>query len=247
MLRVRLLGRLEVDAGVAGADVPAGRPPRLVLGWLAAFPGRACACRGCRPVVAGRARFERSRESAHRIERGAGGSRAGGQVLAGDARDGRAQRRGLVGRPARVRRAGRRRPTRGRARALRRRGAGRARRGVGVRAALAACGRASRRGHRASSRGEGGRITRPALLWARRLAAWAPLDETAERELMVALAAAGDRAGALRSYADFSRRLARELERYAFGADARAGVAATARGARYGRGGRIRPGVARAP
>ena len=50
-----------------------------------------------------------------------------------------------------------------------------------------------------------------ALAWARRLAAWAPLDEAAERELMLALAAAGDRGAALRSYADFSRRLAREL------------------------------------
>jgi hypothetical protein len=41
--------------------------------------------------------------------------------------------------------------------------------------------------------------------------AWEPLDEAAERELMLALAAAGDRGAALRSYADFSRRLGREL------------------------------------
>ena len=52
---------------------------------------------------------------------------------------------------------------------------------------------------------------RSALEWAGRLAAWDPLDEEAERELMRALSATGDRAGALRSYADFSRRLAREL------------------------------------
>ena len=39
MLRVRLLGGLEVDSGVAGVGVPAGRPARLLLGWLAAFPG----------------------------------------------------------------------------------------------------------------------------------------------------------------------------------------------------------------
>ena len=69
---------------------------------------------------------------------------------------------------------------------------------------------------------------RSALAWARRLAAWDPLDEEAERELMLALAAAGDRAAALRSYADFSRRLARELGRRSFGGDARAGVAAAA-------------------
>ena len=50
-----------------------------------------------------------------------------------------------------------------------------------------------------------------ALAWAGRLAGWDPLDEAAERELMLALAAAGDRGAALRSYADFSRRLAREL------------------------------------
>jgi hypothetical protein len=37
------------------------------------------------------------------------------------------------------------------------------------------------------------------------------LDEAAVRELMLSLAAAGDRAAALRCYADFSRRLAREL------------------------------------
>jgi tetratricopeptide (TPR) repeat protein len=52
---------------------------------------------------------------------------------------------------------------------------------------------------------------RSALAWARRLAAWDPLDEAAERELVLALAAAGDRGAALRSYADFSRRLAREM------------------------------------
>ena len=39
MLRVRLLGVREVEAGAAGARVPAGRPARLVLAWLAAFPG----------------------------------------------------------------------------------------------------------------------------------------------------------------------------------------------------------------
>ena len=39
MLRVRLLGVLELDAGAPGARVPVGRPARLVLGWLAAFPG----------------------------------------------------------------------------------------------------------------------------------------------------------------------------------------------------------------
>jgi DNA-binding SARP family transcriptional activator len=50
-----------------------------------------------------------------------------------------------------------------------------------------------------------------ALAWARRLVAWDPLDETAQRELMLALDEAGDRAAALRSYADFTRRLAREL------------------------------------
>ena len=50
-----------------------------------------------------------------------------------------------------------------------------------------------------------------ALAWARRLAAWDPLGETAQRELMLAFAEAGDRAAALRSYAEFGRRLAREL------------------------------------
>ena len=71
-------------------------------------------------------------------------------------------------------------------------------------------------------------MTRSVLEWARRLKAWDPLDEAAERELMLALAAAGDRAAALRSYADFSRRLGRRAGRRSFSADARAGVAAAA-------------------
>ena len=39
-LRVRLLGSLEVERHVKAVDVPVGRPARLVLGWLAAFPGK---------------------------------------------------------------------------------------------------------------------------------------------------------------------------------------------------------------
>jgi hypothetical protein len=39
MLRVRLLGALAVESDVKGVEVPAGRPTRMLLGWLAAFPG----------------------------------------------------------------------------------------------------------------------------------------------------------------------------------------------------------------
>jgi hypothetical protein len=39
MLRIHLLGGLEVEAGVEGVEVPAGRPARLLLARLAAYPG----------------------------------------------------------------------------------------------------------------------------------------------------------------------------------------------------------------
>ena len=48
--------------------------------------------------------------------------------------------------------------------------------------------------------------------WARRLAELSPFDETAIRRLMQLLDRAGDRAGAVRAYEDFERRLGRDLE-----------------------------------
>ena len=86
--------------GGRGACGAAGAAGSRLAGSLSR---QACACRGCRAVVAGRARFERSREPPQRVERGPRGSRAGGRSRAGEPRDGRARRRGRVGRPTSVR------------------------------------------------------------------------------------------------------------------------------------------------
>jgi DNA-binding SARP family transcriptional activator len=211
MLRIRLLGGLEVDAGVAGADVPAGRPARLLLGWLAAFLGEHAraeiAARLWPDVLDSSARA--SLRTALSELRGALGPAAmhlgatretvglGGEglwvdllafselIAAGQREEALALCRGevLEGLDEEWVLALRSQHAAERAEAA----------GALVRAATAA--------------GD----FRSALAWARRLAAWDPLDEAAARELMLALAAAGDRAAALRSYADFSRRLAREL------------------------------------
>ncbi len=156
MLRIRLLGGLEVDAGVAGGGRPGGETGTAVARLARRLSGRACACRRGGPVVAGRARLERSGEPAHGTQRAARGARSRGRASAGDARDGGAWRPGPVGRPARVLGADRRGSARGGSRALPRRGAGGSRRGVGVRAALATRRRASGGGDRAGTRCEGG-------------------------------------------------------------------------------------------
>ena len=127
-----------------GSGRPGGEAATPVA-WLArGLSGRACACRRRGPVVAGRARLERSGEFAHRTQRAARGARSGGHAFGGDARDGGAWRPGPGCRPARFLGADRRGSARGRSRALPRRGAGGARRGVGVGAALATRRRASR-------------------------------------------------------------------------------------------------------
>ena len=211
MLRVRLLGGLEVDAGVAGADVPAGRPARLLLGWLAAFPGEHAradvAARLWPDVLDSSARA--SLRTALSELRGALGPAAmhlratretvglGGQGLGVDLR----AFSELIG-------AGRLEEALALCRGEVLEGLDeewvfelRSRHAAERAEAAIVLARAAREAGDAGS----------ALAWARRLAAWAPLDEAAERELMLALAAAGDRGAALRSYADFSRRLAREL------------------------------------
>ena len=211
MLRVRLVGGLEVDAGVTGVDVPAGRPARLLLGWLAAVPGEHAraevAARLWPDVLDSSARA--SLRTALSDLRAALGPAAvhvratresvalGGEGLwvdlrafweligAGRLEEGLALCRGevLEGLDEEWVLELRSRHAAERAGAA----------GALVRAATAA--------------GDVG----SALAWARRVTQWDPLDEAAERELMLALAATGDRAAALRSYADFSRRLAREL------------------------------------
>ena len=229
MLRICLLGSLEVDAGVAEADVPAGRPARLLLGWLAAFPGehaRAEVAARLWPDVLDSSARASLRTALSELRAALGPAAVhvratretvelGGHGLWVDLR----AFSELVAR-------GR---LRGGARAVPRRGAGGARRGVGAGPALAARGRASGRGRRADARGDGGGGgARRRWRGRAELVAWDPLDEAAERELMLALAAAGDRAAALRSYAEFSRRLARELRLAPSGGDARARVAAAA-------------------
>ena len=211
MLRVRLLGGLDVGATVAGARVPAGRPARVVLGWLAASPG------------------------AH--ARGEVAARLWPDVLDSSARaslrNALSELRGALG-PAAVHVAATRETVelggpglwvdlRAFSELI---AAGRREE------ALALCRgevleeldeewvlelRAKHAAERADAAGALVRAARVAgddrsvLEWARRLKAWDPLDEAAERELMLALAAAGDRAAALRSYVDFSRRLGRQL------------------------------------
>jgi DNA-binding SARP family transcriptional activator/tetratricopeptide (TPR) repeat protein len=210
-LRVRLLGSLEVERDVKAVEVPVGRPARLVLGWLAAFPGKhsraEVAARLWPDVLDSSARA--SLRTALSQVRAALGPAAvhvqasretvelGGEglwvdlrlfaelVASGRVEDALALCRGevLEGLDEEWVLELRSRHAAGRA---------------GAAAALIRA---------AKDAGE----SRAALVWARRLAAWEPLDETAERELMLALDAAGDRAGALRSYADFSRRLVGEL------------------------------------
>ena len=211
MLRVCLLGGLEVDAGVARAGVPAGRPARLVLSLLAAFPGEHAraevAARLWPDVLDSSARA--SLRTALSELRGALGPAAshvratresvelGGTdlwvdlrefselVRAGRCAEALALCRGevLEGLDEEWVLGLRSRHAAERAEAA----------AALVRAATAAADVGS------------------ALAWARQSAAWDPLGEAAERQLMLALAAAGDRAGALRSYGEFSRRLAREL------------------------------------
>jgi DNA-binding SARP family transcriptional activator len=211
MLRVCLLGGLEVDAGLAGSDVPAGRPARLLLSWLAAFPGEHAraevAARLWPDVLDSSARA--SLRTALSELRGAlgpaamhlGATRAtvalGGQGLWVDLRA--FSELNGVGRREEALALCRGEVLKGLAEEwvfeLRsRHAAERADAAVALVRAATASG-----------------DVRSALAWARRLAAWDPLDEAAERELLLALAAAGDRAAALRSYAEFSRRLAHEL------------------------------------
>lgn len=211
MLRVRLLGGLEIDAGAAGAEVPTGRPARLLLGRLAAFPGehaRAEIAARLWPDVLDSSARASLRTALSELRRALGPAAVhvratresvglGGQGLwvdlrafseligAGRPDDALAVCRGevLEGLDEEWIFELRSQHATERADAA----------AALVRAATAA--------------GDVG----SALTWARRLATWDPLDEAAERELMQALAAAGDRAAALRSYIDFSRRLAREL------------------------------------
>jgi DNA-binding SARP family transcriptional activator/tetratricopeptide (TPR) repeat protein len=211
MLRIHLLGGLEVDAGVAGADVPAGRPARLLLGWLAACPGeqaRAEVAARLWPDVLDSSARASLRTALSELRAALGSATVhvkatretvelGGQGLWVDLR----AFSELLG-------AGRREE----ALALCR---GEVLEGLDEEWVLEL--RSRHAAERVDAAGALVRAAREAgdadsaLAWARRLAAWDPLDEAAERELMVALAAGGERAAALRSYAGFSRRLAREL------------------------------------
>ena len=211
MLRVRLLGGLGVDSKVAGVDAPTGRPARLVLGWLAAHPGEHArsevAARLWPDVLDSSARA--SLRNALSDLRGALGPaaarlRATREIVALDGPDLWVDLRAFSDLAA----AGR------------------------LEEALALCRGEVLEGfdeewvlelrsrHAAERTDAAGALVRAAtaaqdvdsaLAWARRLSAWDPLDEVAARGLMLALAAARDRAAALRSYDEFCRRLAREL------------------------------------
>lgn len=211
MLRVRLLGGLEVDAGLAGARVPAGRPARLVLGWLAAFPGEHAraevAARLWPDVLDSSARA--SLRTALSELRAALGPAAVHLVATRAAVALRGQGLWVDLRAFSELLAGGRREE---ALALCR---GEVLEGLDEEWVLEL-----RSKHAAERADAAGALVREAtaagdvgsaLEWARRVAGWDPLDEAAERELMLALGAAGDRVAALRSYADFSRRLGCEL------------------------------------
>lgn len=211
MLRIRLLGDLEVDAGVAGAAVPAGRPARRLLGWLAA-----CAGEHARADVAARL-WPDGLESSARANlrtalselRAALGPAAVHLVATRDTVGLRGQDLWVDVRAfSELLTAGRLADAVALCRGEVLEGLDeewvldlRSRHAADRAEAVIALARAEREAGDAPA----------ALIWARRLAAWDPLDEAAERELMLALAAAGDRGAALRSFADFSRRLAREL------------------------------------
>lgn len=210
-LRVRLLGSLEVERDVKAVEVPVGRPARLVLGWLAAFPGKHAraevAARLWPDVLDSSARaslrtalsqvraalgpaavhVQASREM---VELGGEGLWVDLRVFAELVASGRLEDALALCRGEVLKGLDEEWVLELRSRHATER--------AGAAAALVRA---------AKDAGE----SRAALVWARRLAAWEPLDETAERELMLALDAAGDRAGALRSYADFSRRLVGEL------------------------------------
>ncbi len=205
MLRVRLLGRLQLNGEVAGVNVPAGKPARLLLGWLAAFPGehaRAEVAARLWPDVLDSSARASLRTALSEVRAALGPAAVhvratretvalGGHGLWVDAREfseltgaGRWEEalalcRGdvLVGLDEEW--------------VLQARSRHAAQRADAAVALVRA----------ASGAGDIG----SALTWARRLAAWDPLDQAAERELMLALAAAGDGAAALRSYAEFSR------------------------------------------
>ena len=207
-LRVRVLGGLDVEDG---AEVPAARPARLLLGWLAAFPGAHArgevAARLWPDVLDESARASlrtalsdlraalgpagmHLRASRETVELGGDGLwvdlRAFAELVAvGRLEEALSLCRGevLEGLDGEWVLDLRSRHAAERA------------------DAAVALIRAARQAGDAGA----------ALAWARRLAAWDPLDETAQRELMLAFGEAGDRAAALRSYAAFARRLAREL------------------------------------
>ena len=209
MLRIRLLGELELELDGRPLQAPASRPARALLGWLALHPGMHAARQRRRRTVAGRARRERACEPAHDAARAARGARRRRRcrrlVATRDAVGLRGER---VDRRARLRRARGGRAPRGGARAragpascspastttgCSPRATCTARRSLDVLERLAA---------RADEAGDGAGAVR----WTREQVARDPLSEQRNRALMTRLAAAGDRSAALAVYDRLQRR-----------------------------------------
>jgi DNA-binding SARP family transcriptional activator len=213
MLRVRLLGELTIEADEAVIDVPPGRPVRTLLGWLALHPGV-----HARSTVAGTLWPDVLEESARRSLRNAlSVLRQSLPANAANAIIATRETVGLADEPQlrvdvqafdQLATAGRAEEAlelcRGELLAgldddwvLRARDEHRERRSR-LLAALATAAQTA------------GDLER-AVTYARRRAALDPLDEPAQRDLMLRLAVIGDRAGALASYEAFAERLRREL------------------------------------
>ena len=77
MLRVRLLGSLELEVDGRGAPIPQGRPARTLLAWLALHPGthlRAAVAAALWPNVLDASARASLRTALSAVRRSAGGA-----------------------------------------------------------------------------------------------------------------------------------------------------------------------------
>src|SRR3954452_11393986 len=204
MLRVRVLGGLSLEAGGPPLALPASRPARELLAWLALHPGPhprlELAMRFWPDVLATSARASR-RTPLHELRRAVGDeplvvdretvglARAWVDALEVErlAREGRAEDALALctGEPL-----------------------------VGIESDWASAARDEHRDRVAellTALAEGAPDSGSALRWARELARLDPLSEDAARRLMSLHAAAGDRAAAIAAYSRVADRLRRDL------------------------------------
>ena len=213
MLRVRLLGELGVEADGAALEPPAGRPARALLGWLALHPGI-----HARSTVAGTLWPDVLEESARRSLRNAlSVIRQSLGQSASDALVARRETVGIAGEPHAwidVRAFGQLVAT-GRREAALDLCRGELLAGLDDDWVLAARDeQRARQGQLLAGLAESANAAgdlESAVRYARQRVALDPLDESAHRDLMLRLAAHGDRAAALVAYDALADRLRREL------------------------------------